>query len=127
MNKAEIDSNGAVKYLGMQPHDTAIQYIASADVLLSIGNVESPMAPSKIYEYMATGKPIIHTYTYEKDPCIEPLNKYGNSLILKNDDKNALEKAMIFINQITILNYEEVRSKFLTSTPYYSADLISKS
>lgn len=127
LNKAERDSNGAIKYLGMQSHDTAIQYIASADVLLSIGNVESPMAPSKIYEYMATGKPIIHTYTYEKDPCIEPLYNYGNSLILKNDDKYALEKAMIFINHIKILNYEEVRSKFLTSTPFYSADLISKS
>lgn len=124
LNKAERDSKGVVKYLGMQPHDIAIQYIASADVLLSIGNVESPMAPSKIYEYMATGKPIIHTYTYEKDPCKEPLNKYGNSLILKNDDKNAIEKVMFFISRITILNYEEVRNQFLTSTPCYSADLI---
>lgn len=126
LNKAERDSNGAVKYLGMQPHDTAMQYIASADVLLSIGNVESPMAPSKIYEYMATGKPIIHTYTYEKDPCLEPLVRYGNALILKNDDNNALEKTLECIGHITILDYEEVECRFLTSTPFFSVDLIKK-
>lgn len=53
-------TNNAIEYIGMQPHDVALKYLDNADVLLSIGNKESPMAPSKIYEYISTGKPIIH-------------------------------------------------------------------
>lgn len=122
--KAERDSNGAVKYLGMQPHDTAMQYIASADVLLSIGNVESPMAPSKIYEYMATGKPIIHTYTYEKDPCIEPLRLYGNALVVCKGDSMVEEKIIGFINQSDIVPYSMVADIFKLSTPEYTVKVI---
>ena len=61
-------SNGIIKYVGFKPHSYVEQELFKADMLLSIGNSFSEMCPSKIYEYMSTGKPIIHTYTYEKDP-----------------------------------------------------------
>ena len=124
MEKAEIESSNSIKYLGMKPYDIAKKYISSADVLLSIGNVESPMAPSKIYEYMATGKPIIHTYTYDKDPCIEPLLQYGNALLLKYDDEDAIKKALDFINKRRFIRYEEVEKIFIKSTPSYTIDVI---
>ena len=120
LNKAERDSNGVVKYLGMQPHDTAIQYIASADVLLSIGNVESPMAPSKIYEYMATGKPIIHVYTYEKDPCLEPLNLYGNAVLINKCVNIDYKVLLDFINSSKVLDFDDISLRFKTSTPTYT-------
>ena len=82
------------------------------------------MAPSKIYEYMSNGKPIIHAYTWEKDPCIEPLMKYGNALLLnaKNDvDINVVSK---FIEDCHIIPYSEVKAKFESATPEITADLI---
>ncbi len=124
MEIAEVDSGESIKYLGMQPHNIAKKYISSADILLSIGNVESPMAPSKIYEYMSTGKPIIHTYTYDKDPCIEPLRKYGNALLLKNTDKNGVKKVLEFINNRSCIQYEEVEKIFIKSTPLYTVSII---
>lgn len=115
---------GAVKRLGMQPHAVATKYIGNADILLSIGNTDSPMAPSKIYEYMSTGKPIVHVYTYEKDPCLEPLRKYGNALLIKDGDSSGGERLYSFIQNRKTLKYEDVSRKFITSTPGYSVDLI---
>ena len=124
IEKAVLDSEGVIKFHGMQPHNIVIEYLSSADILLSVGNAESPMATSKIYEYMSTGKPIIHTYTYDRDPCIEPLKKYGNALLVKEGDGNAVLKIKRFIEISKTLNYEEVEKTFITSTPKYTADIL---
>jgi len=124
LNNAHELSDGKIQYLGMQPHQTAYQYILSADVLLSIGNNDSPMAPSKIYEYMAVGKPIIHFYTYEKDPCLEPLKKYGNALIVKENDADAVEKIRTFLKETRIVGFDSIKDLFLSSTPEYTANII---
>jgi glycosyltransferase involved in cell wall biosynthesis len=117
-------SNGAIQFHGMQSHDVAMKYLNSADVLLSIGNAESPMAPSKIFEYMSTGKPIIHTYTYDKDPCIEPLKKYGNALLIHEKDKDAVDKIINFITDYRIIEFKKVENIFIMSTPGYTTTII---
>ena len=124
---AESRSNGKIKYLGMQPHNIALQYIKSADLLLSIGNVESPMAPSKIYEYMSSGKPIIHTYSYEKDPCLDPLAKYGNSMLIpETQNIEKLDDLIEFIKNRIIVDHEMLDEIFETSKPIYTANIIKK-
>lgn len=124
MRDAEIESNKKINYIGMQPHDVAKEKIKSADILLSIGNVESPMAPSKIYEYMSTGKPIVHVYTYDKDPCIEPLKKYGNALLVREGETNGGLRMLEFIKNRKRLSYEEVEELFQSSTPKYTVDIL---
>ncbi|WP_177161454.1 glycosyltransferase [uncultured Fusobacterium sp.] len=126
LKKAVEKSNNSIVFHGMQPHEKAVEFISSADVLLSVGNAESPMAPSKIYEYMSTGKPIIHIYTYDKDPCITPLEKYGNALIIKEGDIESVDKIKIFLRNYKILNYEEIEKIFLTSTPKYTVNILKK-
>ncbi|MDK0642602.1 glycosyltransferase [Clostridium perfringens] len=113
-----------IKFLGMQPHKIANEYISSASVLLSIGNSESPMAPSKIYEYMATGKPIIHFYSWDNDPCLEPLRKYGNSILVKENDNINKINIVNFLKHTNVLDYEKVRKTFITSTSEYTAKII---
>ena len=113
-----------VEVLGMQPHDVALQYIQSADILISVGNVNSPMAPSKIYEYMATGKPIIHVYSYEFDPCIEPLQKYGNALLVNQNVLINYSEIVNFINTASKINSDAVFTIFETSTPAYTAKIV---
>jgi glycosyltransferase involved in cell wall biosynthesis len=124
---ASSETKGAIQYLGMQPHEKAMEYINSAHVLLSIGNAESPMAPSKIYEYMSTGKPIIHTYTYEKDPCLEPLRRYGNALLIQVGESSPVREMSEFISKAKYLDYSLIEKMFITSTPGYSMDIIEKS
>ena len=117
-------SAGKIEYLGMQPYSIAIDSINQADILISIGNKKSPMAPSKIYEYMSTGKPIIHVYSWKNDPCIEPLSKYGNSFLIDENESVDIESFKLFIEKSTILSYDQVKKRFYTATPEYSADLV---
>lgn len=126
LNRAVEESNNFIMFHGMQPHEKAMEFIYLADVLLSVGNAESPMAPSKIYEYMSTGKPIIHIYTYDKDPCLIPLERYGNSLLIKEGDIESVDKIKRFLENYKILNYEEIEKIFLTSTPQYTANILKK-
>lgn len=119
-------SNGLIKYHGMIEHDKVVKYMDDCDVLLSVGNKNSPMVPSKIYEYMATGKPIIHIYYDESDSCIKPLEKYENSLLIRDGDINAEKKILPFLSKLTTLPYKVVKEKFLTSTPEYTINEILK-
>lgn len=124
IENAVKNSKGTIKYHGMQSHDIALQYIESADVLLSIGNAESPMAPSKIYEYMSTGKPIIHVFSWDGDTCIAPLKDYGNALLIQDKDINAIKKIRDFLEDIKIVSYKELEEKFKTSLPEYTVKIL---
>lgn len=121
-----VSKNCRFSYLGMQPHKIAKDMIDNAAILLSIGNSESQMAPSKIYEYMATGKPIIHFYSYENDPCLEPLRQYGNALIIKENNPNAVEMIKKFLSAPKYLSFESVSGIFEKSTPEYTISLIQE-
>ena len=125
MSKYNISSNGQVRHIGMQPHDVAIKILEESDVLLSIGNAESPMSPSKIYEYMSTGTPIIHTYSWGNDPCLVPLKTYGNALLISEKESIDVDKITTFLNTCRILSFEEVERLFYKSTPGFTARLIS--
>lgn len=126
LHDAEKASGGLIEYLGLLEHTAAEKHIAAAAVLLSIGNRESQMAPSKIYEYMATGKPIIHIYSWDGDTCLEPLGKYGNVLIIKDGDLDAVEKITAFLRKAVNIDFETVEQIFYSSTPKYTASLIEK-
>ena len=109
-----------IEYLGVQSHEVAKKYLCEAAVLLSVGNEKSPIMPSKIYEYIATGKPIIHFYTWEEDPCLPPLNLYGNALCIKSGDEQAVEKVREFIRKPQRKIFEQIRKEFIASTAQYT-------
>ncbi|MDT2712546.1 hypothetical protein [Enterococcus dongliensis] len=67
------------------------KYINS-DILVSIGNIDISQTPSKIFEYIGTGKPIIHFYRDNSDPIINVLKKYGNALVI-NQFGNKLDNS----------------------------------
>lgn len=118
-------SNGKIEFLGKRPYAFARNTLMDADVLLSIGNDESPMMPSKIYEYISTGKPIIHFYSWDNDPCLPVLRQYQNAILIKNGecDIDILRK---FIKGHRILKYEDMAKNFETSIPEFTSELIRK-
>ena len=62
-----------------------------ANILLNIGNNLKLQLPSKIFEYFATGKPIVHLETTYECNCRKYIQDYPLSYIISNndDDKNA--------------------------------------
>jgi glycosyltransferase involved in cell wall biosynthesis len=51
---------GAIQWHGKVDREKAIEIMKGADVLVNIENMNCIMSPSKIVEYVATGKPIIN-------------------------------------------------------------------
>ena len=92
-----IESNGWVK------NKIANEAIYSADFLLSIGNSKGcNQIPSKIFEYMSTGKPIIHFYEDENDLALGILKRYPLYLAMQEKDcylPEDREKVLTFIEQ----------------------------
>ncbi len=58
----------------------------TADVLVNVGNLCANQVPSKVFEYIATGKPILNFYSIENDTSLIYLNRYPAVLSAKSAD-----------------------------------------
>ncbi len=116
-------------------HDTALNMMESADVLVNFGNTNSHMTPSKIFEYMSFGKPILSTAPIPNEPSIPYLEQYPFHCIIDYSiplAENA-EKVSAFLQEtkFATCDPEEVLNRFYLNTPtaFYQciAESISKS
>ena len=120
----ELKFPGHVVKHGLVSHQEAKKAASEADILLSIGNAHTQMAPSKIFEQMSTGKPIIHLYSEESDPCLPLLSEYGNALCV--DATNVFNASFTsFINGLKVLSKAELNGKFHEASPKFTVKLIT--
>lgn len=120
--------NNIINY-GYVESNKALNVISQSDILLSIGNTDVTLIPSKIFEYMSCGKPIIHFYTSEGDRIIEMLNTYGLALCLKQVTEPNKEYINIIISFIQSVKgkektFVEVSNDFFEATPKFIANKI---
>ena len=59
----------------------------TADVLVSVGNVCLNQIPSKVFEYISTGKPILNFYNTPDDPTLRYLERYPRILSAHSADE----------------------------------------
>ena len=130
LRQAEIETNGIIKRMGYVSQETLSTYTSSADIFLDIGNRltgEDYSLPSKVIDYMATGKPIIHMNGIN-DSAIAYLERYGLAINVPGefDEAYVEESVMRFIRESKgkKLNFQEVAEKFPQNVPGYTADLI---
>lgn len=110
-------------------HDEAKRLINSADVLLNIGNNDASMTPSKIFEYMSTGKPIISTAPMANEPSVQYLEKYPLAHIFKEfseDDDALCQNLKEFLEQCAgkKLDVSLLKDVFYLNTPQAFIDNI---
>ena len=55
---------------GPVPAETARTMQTQADVLLNLGNAVDNQLPSKLFDYFAAGKPVLHLCVIENDPAL---------------------------------------------------------
>lgn len=67
---------------GMVPRDQAALCMANASVLVNIGNATTHQLPSKLVEYVSTGRPILNLVTTDQDTSIPFLAEYPAALSL---------------------------------------------
>ena len=87
------------------PHKEILRVYAQADVLVNIGNRAAEFLPSKTFEYIATGKPILHFKNGGE--CCFRLKKYPLVLQL-NQAESQLSEAFIRETAGRLLTYDEI-------------------
>lgn len=114
-------------YKGLVKHDELMCIYGNADILVSIGSKRADMLPSKIFEYMSTGKKILHIAKEYDDICVDHYKKYPQSLVLfeKDDFESNIVKLISFIDLPSVkVNMEELKQIFEENTPEHTVDIM---
>ena len=115
--------SGKIQYLGKLTGDDLAKNYAETDVLINIGNSVDNQMPSKIFEYISTGKPIINIYKSQECPTLKYLTRYPLALNLSEEDlktdllnKAAEVRTFIKTNSARRVPAEEIRKTFEANT-----------
>lgn len=109
------------------PEQQLKEILRNTDFLLSLGNKDSEMFPSKVVQYVAARKPIIHVYQSANDPVIPFLENYPDKLLIDSnrDFDGNCGKILAFINQerppITV---EDIQKRYEAYSAKYNAEQI---
>ena len=115
------------QFLNMVPRSEALKIMAmSAHCLLSIGNKNSSQLPSKVVEYISTGKPVIHFAEIDNDPVIEISARYPNLLVISRnlDKQDFIRKLNDLINNIDKFSSMEFLEEYSPKTLVNQLDFI---
>ncbi|MCI8280648.1 MAG: glycosyltransferase family 4 protein [Lachnospiraceae bacterium] len=116
---------------GRVDHDKLIQIEEEAGCFLSMGNYgsSSNFVPSKIFEYISTGKKMIHFYKNPNDSCLPYLKNYKACCLVNVDDNK--DKSIKIIedflkSEVGIIPSEEIKKVYLVNTPEYTYSIINE-
>ena len=83
------------------------------DILVSIGNAVSNQLPSKMYELLSAGRPIVNFYQI-KDIQYDLIERYPLGINIGKNDDNALSKLVSFCKEMKgkRLEFSEIESLY---------------
>lgn len=81
----EARSAGRIVFLGELPHDEVLAMQAESDLLVNIGNALDAQIPGKLYEYLGSGKPILHLSSQARDPAAPLVEGWGCGWAVANE------------------------------------------
>lgn len=116
----EKQSEGAFVYYGQVEKKVADDAIWHAEYLINIGNGESVLVPSKIFELVGYKKPIIHFAKSRKDSSLPYLLRHPEACIVFEED--GIESAVISITDFfkkerILISDADLRQEFYAATP----------
>lgn len=113
---------------GQVNSEDALSRIKHSDILLSIGNTDISLIPSKIFEYMSSGKPIVHFYHTDEDSVINILKEYELGYCLNQNESVDISAFINFCVSKSgyYRTFEDVSKTFYKATPSYIAGKLLK-
>ena len=113
-----------ITYLGELPADQADALLNEADVLVHLGNSISDQMPSKILDYISSGKPILNIYGIDDCPTLPYLEHYPLAMNIKDgteitDDLIARITQFISQSKGKQILFEQIETIYKECTPEY--------
>lgn len=123
--------NESIKANGSIPSSLVEGALSDADFLVAVGNSVNNQVPSKIFEYLSYGKPIIYFFENEDDSNIEILKKYPNSKCVNQkdmtfEDSIAELKSFCETNKNEAISFEQISELYSDALPEHTAQLIKR-
>ena len=132
MVEASPDYPGAKEWIalhGSVSSEEAARAREAADFLINIDNTNPLQVPSKIFEYISTGKPIVNFVFDGRSPILPYLRDYPLCLTIdlnrmREDGSDAAEKLAAFTaeNRGKRLPFAQIRERYIRCTPEYVAE-----
>lgn len=135
MNNAAIIENVQTQHVSIRIHDYVNKQMLNsvyhmADAFLNLGGNEAKMIPSKLFNYLSYGKPIISTYIVDNDLSAKQLREYPLSccIDLRTEKEHNVGKLNCFIEEkmSQSLEFDAIQSIYRDSTPSVYAHLIQE-
>ncbi len=121
-----LENPDAVSLLDAVPASEMASLLAKADCLLSIGNTTNDQKPSKVVEYMAMGKPILHICSIAGDPVRGDVAAYPLGCVIEagEDSVRACETVRAFLERTRgeEMTFDEVEDLFRDENPEAAAE-----
>lgn len=132
IKKCEQETDGAVRSNGYVSQKELHRAMEKTDFFANISlsyASEISSIPSKIFMYMAAGKPIIHIYNSDNDICRPYFNQYPAVLMI--DQRDELEKNVKKLTNFLRdfkgkrLSFNHIVGNFEENTPAFTARIIT--
>ena len=133
MEKAFFPEGCNCRYAGVLSGEVLKRQYAETDVLVNIGNAVDNQMPSKIFEYISTGKPVVNIYKSPECPALKYLERYPLALnlfeedVTKRPEENA-EKVRTFClaHRGERVSQEEILQLFAANTFEAFAEMLDR-
>lgn len=76
----------SIQVLGFLPHETVVALQRRADVLVNIANDDEAHIPGKLYEYLGSGRPILHLDAGKGDEAADLVRELRRGLVRLNEE-----------------------------------------
>lgn len=91
-----LGKNKIIKWYDSLTIEESMGIISNAEILINLGNKSVNQTPSKIFDYIGTGKPIINIYSLKNDTSKRYLENYPCKLNILEDENSLPENIFAF-------------------------------
>lgn len=108
----------------------AMDEMRIADFLVTQANLSNNITPSKIFDCMSTGLPIVHLYHHEDDQYLRYLERYGLALAIRigSDIDESVRTLLEFCDSARgqRVSYANLSKEFPECTPEHFCELLHR-
>ena len=98
LRRLRIETDAELQILPPVEYAEVRKMMADADIMINIGNSIPVHIPSKTFEYINTGKPIVNFYKFDDCPTLYYTKRYPLCLNLSENDEDIDKATEQFIN-----------------------------